>query len=149
MLLWDELLMKTPRVMIALAILVSTERLGAVDAGTTIDCVFSPSHLLVLENGKLTQQTDTSSNMLVTFTSFAANSRATLVGNSGSAEVFYEEREGVIQIAQLFGSAIRTLTSMNVPQAGQSVAAVHSRHVWLPGTGGAIFSQWQGNCRRR
>ena len=141
--------MKACATVLAVGILFSTEQSLAVDAGMTIDCAFSPAHLLVLENGKLTQQKDTSRDMLITFTSFTANSRATLVGNSGSVEVFYEEREGVLQIAQLFGSAIRTLTTMSVPHGGQAVVAVHSRHVWLPGTGGAIFSQWQGSCRRR
>jgi hypothetical protein len=60
----------------------------AVGTGDTIDCRFSPAHLLVLENNQIREEKDTSKEMLLTFTSFEPAGTALLVGNAGSVKVF-------------------------------------------------------------
>lgn len=119
-------------------------------AGNTIDCTFSPKHSIQVKSGQVTETKDTSRDLVITFTSFnPEKSTASLVGNAGSADLFFTVDGGYLFLAQMWGSAIKTFTSMPLPTEGSSVPAVHSRHVWFPGASAGIISQWSGPCRLR
>lgn len=125
-------------------------RAQTVDQSTTIDCILSAKHGIMIERGSLKEETDTSKPITITFTNFdPVKSSASLVGNAGAVSVFYDERDGILAIYQVFGSAVRTMTTMSLPRPGQQVQSVHSRHTWLPGTHTGIISQWGGPCRLR
>lgn len=117
--------------------------------GATIDCRFSEHFAGEISNGGFAPVRGASKDFVITFSGFGANGTAQMIGNVGAAPVFYDVREGVLVLAQLFGSPIRTITSMPLPRRDGAVQAAHSRHVWYPGTSAATISQWGGPCRLR
>jgi hypothetical protein len=132
-----------------LMLMIASAGAQQIGASTTIDCRFSTKYTAVIKDGTFSAIGDRSSDLVTTFTGFSLEGRAQLIGNSGTVEVFYDVQGDVLLIAQLFGSAIRTLTTMPVPKGGQAVQAAHSRHTWFPGRSEAIISQWAGPCRFR
>jgi hypothetical protein len=117
--------------------------------GSTIDCRFSQQFTGEIKDGKFSPVKDNSRDFVITFSGFAANGTAQMIGNVGATKVFYDVQGDTLVIAQLFGSAIKTLTTMTLPRSGAAVFAQHSRHVWFPGTHSAVISEWGGPCSLR
>jgi hypothetical protein len=134
---------------VILAASMSGASAAGLDEGATIDCVFKVQHAMLIQNGQIKPTKDDSRDLITTFTGFKPNGRALLVGNAGTADVFYDVSDNVIVISQLFGSPIKTTTTFVIPRPGQANQGAHSRHVWFPGTGNALISQWGGPCRLR
>ena len=114
----------------------------------SIDCELSSRHLLLIAQGSVKSERDTSKPFLLTFTNFdARNGTATLVGNAGAVPISYSLDDRKLVLLQVTDTGNMTLTTMNRPERGKPIAAVHSRHIWIFGEG--VISQWAGDCRLR
>ena len=117
-------------------------------ANVTIDCKLLPVTVLADENGRLApQKLDGADSLHLTFTGFdETNNKAMLVGNMDRDEVLFYDVMGHAQIIQITPTANVSTTTISIE--GDSVRAVHSRHMRI-GPGGGVYSIYQGPCALR
>ena len=121
----------------------------SMDIGMTIDCIFSQPKTIEFEKERFNSTVDKSSDMRVTFSNFKPDGSALIIGNAGAAAVFYDTQDDILVMAQLFGSPIRSMTSIPIPQLKDGAPAVMSRHMWLSINKTGVFSKWSGACKLR
>jgi len=110
-----------------------------------LDCDFTTTHVLRLEDGKVEKLPPSGDGLTVTFTGFDPRLKSVMVvGALGTSSAKYDLNEKRLIILEFTDTENVMVTSIEAPTKPPAVAGVHTRHTWI-GTK-ALISTMDGHC---